>query len=810
MPPAARTALKVGDVVSVPATMFGQEWAKATYASDWHRKKLEGKVVGKASTKWRLSFQEEGEAEPMEIKLARTDITFVRRPVIETVEVDDDEDEDEAEEPVADSSDEDEESFFNEEPDHSIYSGKTGQKDDAARDIMAGWKRDDEFCQDQRAKFTTAKDPPKLNMINLPAPDMDLFTLGCLFLPMAFLALMAVAMTDRGRELKAAGNAHFPKDWTVTTNDLLQWIGVWMYMLAFHQAGDRRQYWEEPPGGFGPRHKLQAWLALGQNGEKGVQWFESMSMCFILPEYTRGDKEYKANDPFTKTRRWWNALRDGFYAAVTASWLLVLDESMVQWQGRGMPGLMVILRKPTPIGLELHTLCCALCGILIWFEVYEGKGAMAVKEYCDRFGKSIALTLRLTKPFHSTGRVLIADSWFGSVACAIALFNKGIYAVMNVKTATKNYPKDQLMEVVGEIKGNTAENKKARRERRGKSIAFTQEVEVNGARNLTLLAAGHNKKVPLLLICTAFTMLPGDEHNKTWKVNNADGSVSLHSIKTEQPDVHALYRLWMNIVDIHNKLRQGVVSMADVWGTIAWDKRHFAEGLGFWEVNVYKAFVNFCQAAHPKKIPHGDFRARLAWAFLTLGRCPYPTKDRAAANSSAGPSNYTTPGGLPEAPLPGATHSYVKTPGTSGKTCRYCGAMAYQMCKTCEEMLGCPWPVCGSRSKRGIECMELHAAGAPCQHGTFNMTSPGKRAMKAGAASRKAKEKCDDTESADDDDDDAVPTSPSDGTRAKKRAKKAQKAKKKAAEAAAAEAAKEAEEKDRRAARAASRSIERE
>ena len=43
-----------------------------------------------------------------------------------------------------------------------------------------------------------------------------------------------------------------------------------------------------------------------------------------------------------------------------------------KWMGRGMPGLMVVLRKPTPVGLEIHTLCCAICGVMIWFEVYEG------------------------------------------------------------------------------------------------------------------------------------------------------------------------------------------------------------------------------------------------------------------------------------------------------------------------------------------------------------------------------------------------------------------------------------------------------
>lgn len=142
--------------------------------------------------------------------------------------------------------------------------------------------------------------------------------------------------------------------------------------------------------------------------------------------------------------RWWDALRDAFHRAITCSWLLVLDESMVKWMGTGMPGLMVILRKPTPIGLELHTLCCALCGVLVWFEVYEGKEAMAKKKYTTDYPKSVALTLRMLEPYFSTGRVLIADSWFGSVACALALFKHGVFAEMNVKTAHKDYPKEQL------------------------------------------------------------------------------------------------------------------------------------------------------------------------------------------------------------------------------------------------------------------------------------------------------------------------------------------------------------------------------
>jgi len=58
--------------------------------------------------------------------------------------------------------------------------------------------------------------------------------------------------------------------------------------------------------------------------------------------------------------------------------------------------------------------------------------------------------------------------------------------------------------------------------------------------------------------------------------------------------------------------------MADVWATLDWGDRHFAEGLGFWEVNVFKALVYF----HPEfsKLQHPRFRVLLAHAMLTLGK----------------------------------------------------------------------------------------------------------------------------------------------------------------------------------------------
>ena len=726
MSQAEKKRLRNGDVVSVAVGVFddGENgYAKSRGARNAQDQSVrdEATVVGRDGNKWKLHFQQDDADHCFDRKA----IHFVRRPTAAALERSSS-DEDEAavpQTPAADSSDDD---AIIPQEDHEA---------NAEQDDTGNWTRDDDYSVDERAKHGfTDQNGPRVNNLS-DWENASLYQVALHFLPTTFLALMAAKMQANGIAKHDNGDRRYT-GWRVTLSDLIQWIGVWMYMLAFPQPGSRRAYWQEPVGGFGPRHRLREYLALGQNGEKGVEWFEQMHTCFALPTKPG---TYVSSDRFYQTRFWWESLRDTFYAAIVCSWLMVLDESMVKWMGVGMPGLMVVLRKPTPIGLEVHTLCCALCGILIWFEVYEGKEAMGKAKYCDQYPKSIALTLRMVEPFFSTGRVLIADSWFGSRACALALFMKTIFCVMNVKTAHKNYPKEEILEHVAEIKGKTAEARAARRARRGKSVCFVQTVKI-GSRSVTLQAAGNNKKVPLLLISTYGSMLAGKVHVKVWQSNNADGTVTLNTIRTEQPQMHALYRQWMNIVDVHNKLRQGVVSMADVWGTTAWPERHFAEGLGFWEVNVFKCLIYFYQAW--KNLSHGEFRMRLAWACMTLGKAPYPGKDRPgdqfrapegpadspavpqSGQSSAGPSL----GGM-VAPLPGGSHSYAKVPGTSGRQCAYCPKNAYQWCETCFIAGLGKIHVCGRKSKR--PCMDDHVGGKPLLHSSFAMSAGGKHSMLA-------------------------------------------------------------------------------
>ena len=178
---------------------------------------------------------------------------------------------------------------------------------------------------------------------------------------------------------------------------------------------------------------------------------------------------------------------------------------------------------------------------------------------------------------------------------------------------------------------------------------------------------------------------------------------------------------------MHNKLRQGVASMADIWQTTQWDERHFAEGLGFWEVNVFKALIYFYVTWN--SLTYGNFRARLAWAMMTLGKEPYPAdvnQDELAAGMEAA-TNFTplvgSPGGsMRSAPLPGGMHQYQRVASKEGRTCAYCGHIAFQKCATCEAVgLGCMF-VCGPKSARKQECMIKHVSGAPIKHSNFGFS----------------------------------------------------------------------------------------
>lgn len=302
---------------------------------------------------------------------------------------------------------------------------------------------------------------------------------------------------------------------------------------------------------------------------------------------------------------------------------------------------------------------------------------------------------------------------------------------MNVKTATKGYPIKQIMPHVSEIKGANAAAKAARAERRGKVVAFSKEFKV-GSRQVTLTAAGHNKKLPLLLVGTASSMIQGQEHVKRWTTTDAAGAQQTHEKRTPQPEMHQLYREYMNLIDLHNRLRQAERSMSDCWKTHSWHARHFAEMLGFIEVNIFKSLQYF-KRGRWAKMGHNEFRRRLAHAFMTLGKQPFPEDiigDQGSSSHTTN-SNLLTPTGSTFLPSsvnsasdlfsgPGHEHKFKHFNKVTREkhSCAYCGTLTLKFCFTCYEVGRGHIAVCGRKS--GRSCLDDHAAGKAIKHANWS------------------------------------------------------------------------------------------
>ena len=103
------------------------------------------------------------------------------------------------------------------------------------------------------------------------------------------------------------------------------------------------------------------------------------------------------------------AVNDRFQKALAPNTYITLDKSMIKSFHRNLRGKIKIIRKPRPIGNEIKNLADAASQIVLNLELYEVKEPMVTKEFVKPCG---ATMLRLTQPYHGSGRRVIADSRF--------------------------------------------------------------------------------------------------------------------------------------------------------------------------------------------------------------------------------------------------------------------------------------------------------------------------------------------------------------------------------------------------------------
>ena len=204
---------------------------------------------------------------------------------------------------------------------------------------------------------------------------------------------------------------------------------------------------------------------------------------------------------------------------------LCADECMCEWQGKdqrfidGCPHITKIIRKPKSVGIEIKAVCDVLTGICVSIELMAGKDEMRTRPFSS-ISAGCGQMLRMTKPWHGTGRVVVGDSAFASVKSAVHMRKQaGLHFVGMVKTASARYPKQFF---------------NARKATQPHGTHDTCRATVEG---VPMFACAWYDKKTKMVISTTGTTRQGKPHGKKHWINRQSGSKVFKKM-VPRPHVH--------------------------------------------------------------------------------------------------------------------------------------------------------------------------------------------------------------------------------------------------------------------------------
>ena len=292
-----------------------------------------------------------------------------------------------------------------------------------------------------------------------------------------------------------------------------------------------------------------------------------------------GTEALKESDPWAEIR--W--MVDGFNTtrrnAFRCGWIVTPDESMIQWTGAsgppiGMPHMSFVPRKPVPLGCELKCVADGTSGVMMYIEVQEGKTRMMRMRFADEYPATVATTLRMIAGMglgeislpegDKLRRVVVGDSWFASRNTACALKEKfGVEFTGCVKTAHAGFPIEAMRWVLQSLN-------------RGESCVFKLEGE-------EVWAVGWSDVHFKTYITTHGVSSDGLPAQK--KRQRLDGRN--YQIEIPRPNVIGTYQQHMGWVDRHNRFRQDILGLHQVWKTKRWQTRIQMEIFGMALVDAF-------------------------------------------------------------------------------------------------------------------------------------------------------------------------------------------------------------------------------
>ena len=378
----------------------------------------------------------------------------------------------------------------------------------------------------------------------------------------------------------------------VSQNERYKVFGI-LYAMTTANLPTRRSYWCVDDGVFPAP-------AFGRRFNMGYHRFEDILRALVFSDSDGDDDQEQGREEADKwclVRRFVDSCNTTWQEALRPGYKITVDESMFAWYGKGdrpggLPRVIKIKRKPKGVGCEAKTIADALSGIMIGIELNEGKEQNARKRWHSTHGATMSTTLRLTQPWHGSGRIVVGDSWFSSVKTAVQLRKRDLHFIGPVKTAHRTYPLAAL--------------KRRCPADRGSWIAATATDE-----DVDLIALGWQDRCVHTVVGTCGTTLEGSPAKK--RRLDDEGQVFFKYVDRAQ--MIEEYHAGAPALDVHNHLRQDGLALEKVWGTHKWYHRIYASLFGIIETNAYLAFNYF--RSQQQEVSHTEFKRKLAMQLIT-------------------------------------------------------------------------------------------------------------------------------------------------------------------------------------------------
>ena len=181
-------------------------------------------------------------------------------------------------------------------------------------------------------------------------------------------------------------------------------------------------------------------------------------------------------------------------------------------------------------------------------ELTMKKDRMDQLPWVSQLATTCACTMRLVEPWFHTRRIIVGDSWFGSVRTCLELMKMGLYSVLAVKIGHKQFPKQPLLERIKERF----------------SFSCMARLFSVGSECISLIAAAWMDKKEMLVVASCMDDNPTPPVERL-RSKFKDGRVQKLRYNVEQRRVHAFYREHFNGIDLLNRLALGPCTIADGW-----------------------------------------------------------------------------------------------------------------------------------------------------------------------------------------------------------------------------------------------------